>query len=231
MSPSQLQNGAPKSDGAAVAGSSKTRVEVQADKPHPSSYKKKLAKQGTMSNRVRSKGKVAHNDLIAGTNLDFDLGIEAVHAVLSWKSRNSKMGFDLDITGITYDLKGQFLELIGFDSPTSNDASIALSGDSDGLNGADEEMLAIDLSAVSPKVRLPFMISILCLWVLIRSQPYLVMSCRCLCFALAVRTLLPASTRPRVFLFSSPLTCCPCSLHVRFARCSFSCCARILRFA
>ena len=42
-------------------------------------------------------------------------------------------------------------QIVGFDSPTSNDASIALSGDSDGFNGADEETLAIDLFKISPK--------------------------------------------------------------------------------
>ena len=103
--------------------------------------------------RVKSLPRVAHDDLKPGTNLDLDYNIESLQAVLSWKSRNTKMGCDLDITGITYDLKGRFLEIIGFDSPVSNDASIALSGDSDGLNGADEEVLSIDLSSISPKVR------------------------------------------------------------------------------
>ena len=69
-----------------------------------------------------------------------DQQVEALQSVLSWKSRNTRLGCDLDITGITYDLKGRFCEIIGFDSPTSQDASIALSGDSDGLNGADEEV-------------------------------------------------------------------------------------------
>jgi len=105
------------------------------------------------SGRVKSKPKVAHDDLEPGTNCDLDYDIESLQVVLAWKSKNIKMGCDLDITGITYDLKGRFLEIIGFDSPVSNDASVSLSGDSDGFNGADEELMSIDLSSISPKVR------------------------------------------------------------------------------
>ena len=58
-------------------------------------------------------------DLSEGTNLELGSDVVSMQNVLSWKSR-SKLGIDLDITAITYDLKGRFSEIIGFDSPTSH---------------------------------------------------------------------------------------------------------------
>ena len=45
------------------------------------------------------------------------------------------------------------MEMVGFTSPATQDATIAMEGDSDGFNGADSEMMAIDLKNISPRVR------------------------------------------------------------------------------
>ncbi|GMH51681.1 hypothetical protein TL16_g01060 [Triparma laevis f. inornata] len=122
--------------------------------PLPTQFSKSPIQPDKKERRVsKRRGSRQPSDLgtAPGTTLALNDTVESLQSVLSWKSRNTKLGCDLDITGITYDVKGRFCELVGFDSPTSNDASIALSGDSDGFNGADEETMAIDLFKISPK--------------------------------------------------------------------------------
>ena len=107
--------------------------------------------RGRAARKSIYRAKVAFpEDLPKGTNLELGSDVVSMQNVLSWKSR-SKLGIDLDITAITYDLKGRFSEIIGFDSPTSHDASIALAGDE--VGGSEEEMIALDLSGISPKIR------------------------------------------------------------------------------
>jgi len=97
--------------------------------------------------------KVAIDDLAPNTIFSFDDETNHLQATLSWKCRSKVGGTDLDINALTYDTKGRFLEMVGFTSPSSIDATVAMSGDSDGFNGADEEMMAVDLRSMSPKVR------------------------------------------------------------------------------
>lgn len=96
--------------------------------------------------------KVDIDDLPPNTTVPISPKTEFLQATLSWKAR-SKMGTDLDINALTYDQKGRFQEMIAFTTPSSIDASVAMSGDSDGLNGADEEMLAVNLVNISPKIK------------------------------------------------------------------------------
>ena len=83
--------------------------------PLPTQFEKspiKLDKQDRrVSKRRRSTKQISDLGAAPGTTFPLDDSVESLQAVLSWKSHNTKLGCDLDITGITYDVKGRFCEV------------------------------------------------------------------------------------------------------------------------